>query len=367
MTYTEPRVTPGAIALEDLDAVLAPDHTGPGHGEQFTGHMVVADWDPVRGWSPPALGPLRDLSLHPGTIGLHYGQAIFEGLKAFRQPDGTVAAFRPWDNARRFRRSAARLAMPELPEELFVGAIESIIAADGHELSADPAESLYLRPLMIATDRSLMLRPSEGYRFILMAFVAGGFFGAGVDSITVRVNREHSRAMPGGTGDVKIAGNYAPTFPAQRRADAEGCQQVLWLDHTEGRWIEEMSGMNLFLVAGTEIITSPLTGTLLPGVTRDTILTLAGRLGHTAREERVDIADWRAGSAPGGRFTEAFACGTAAVVTSVGRVRDTEGDWTIGDGRPGPVTGALLAALRGVQRGEAPDPDGWLHPVRLRS
>ncbi|MFC0002973.1 branched-chain amino acid aminotransferase [Micromonospora siamensis] len=338
-----------------------------GHGDRFTGHMFSIEYEPGAGWRRPELLPLGSVPLHPGTVGLHYGQAIFEGLKAFRQPDGSIAVFRPRDNARRFQRSAARLAMPPLPEAMFLDAIERLVAADASALPADPAQSLYLRPLMFATDTNLMLKPSERYRFLLMAFVAGGFFGAGVDAISVRVNHNHARAMPGGTGDVKIAGNYAPTFPAQIEAERAGCQQVLWLDSTENRWIEEMSGMNLFLVAGrghrTEIVTSPLTGTLLPGVTRDTVLRLAARLGYGVREERIALSQWRDGSGPGGRFTEAFACGTAAVITSVRDVRDAGGDWIIGDGQPGPVTTTLRKALTNVQRGRVPDTEGWLHPV----
>jgi branched-chain amino acid aminotransferase len=329
--------------------------------------MFSMDWDPHEGWHRPELRPLQDLVLHPGTVGLHYGQAIFEGLKAFRQPDGSLAVFRPRDNARRFQRSAARLAMPRLPEELFLDAVERLVAADASWLPADSSQSLYIRPLMFATDTHLMLKPSAGYRFLVIAFVAGGFFGEGIDAISVRVNHEHPRAMPGGTGDVKIAGNYAPTFVAQIEAERDGCQQVLWLDSTERRWIEEMSGMNLFLVSGrgprAEIITSPLTGTLLPGVTRDTVMKIAARLGYGVRETRISLEEWRAQSGPGGRFTEAFACGTAAVITAVRDVRDPGGNWVIGDGRPGPVTKALRTALVDVQRGRFPDPAGWLHPV----
>jgi branched-chain amino acid aminotransferase len=345
-----------------------PGVTGrPGHGDHFTDHMVSMDWHPRHGWREAELGPLRELTLHPATIGIHYGQAIFEGLKAFRQTDGSIAVFRPRDNALRFQRSASRLAMPPLPEQLFLDAVESLAAADASCVPMDPSYSLYLRPLMFGTDRNLMLRPSDCYRFLVIAFVAGGFFGEGVDAISVRVNHEHARAMPGGTGDVKVAGNYAPTFAAQLAADREGCQQVVWLDSAQGRWIEEMSGMNLFLVAGggyrPEIVTPALTGTLLPGITRDTILTLARRLGFTVREQRISLSQWRTASAPGGRFTEAFACGTAAVVTAVGSVRDIGGDWSIGNGRPGPVTAALRTALMDAQCGRAPDVDGWLHPV----
>jgi len=381
MTYNE-TIGAGGTATREMSSThtrlpdsqprtAAPTTTGgagaSSHGDRFTSHMFSMDWDPGEGWRQPELGPLRDLSLHPATVGLHYGQAIFEGLKAFRQPDGSIAVFRPWDNARRFQRSAARMAMPTLPEELFIDGIERLVRADAWDLPMDESQSLYLRPLMFATDTNLMLRPSDRYRFLVMAFVAGGFFGEGIEAISVRVNRDYPRAMPGGTGDVKVAGNYAPTFVAQIEADRAGCQQVLWLDSKEHRWIEEMSGMNLFLVAGhghqAEIITSPLTGTLLAGLTRDTILKIAARLGYGVREERISLSEWRDGSAPGGRFTEAFACGTAAVITAVRDVHDVDGKWDIGDGRPGPVTTTLRKALTNVQRGRVPDTEGWLHAV----
>lgn len=336
----------------------------PGHGEAFTDHMITADWTPESGWQPARLGPLRELTLHPGTLGLHYGQVIFEGLKAFRQPDGSMAVFRPWDNARRFQSSARRLAMPPLPEALFVDAVGRLVAADAALLPENSEHSIYIRPFMFAVDRTLMLRPSTRYRFVVVAFIAGAFFGESAESISVWVNRDYARAMPGGTGDVKIAGNYAPTFVAQLEAERAGCQQVLWLDSTEHRWIEEMSGMNVFLVRGggsrPVIVTPPLTGTLLPGVTRDTVMKLAVRLGLTVREERVSLERWRTGS---GKFTEAFACGTAAVITAVGEVCDGQARWPIGDGKPGPVTTALRAALIDAQRGRTPDADGWLHPV----
>lgn len=349
----------------ELQTTVPDRAADPGHGEAFTDHMITADWTPESGWQPARLGPLRELTLHPGTLGLHYGQVIFEGLKAFRQPDGSMAVFRPWDNARRFQSSARRLAMPTLPEPLFVDAVGRLVAADAALLPESSAHSIYIRPFMFATDQTLMLRPSASYRFVVVAFVAGAFFGESVESISVWVNRDYARAMPGGTGDVKIAGNYAPTFVAQLQAERAGCQQVLWLDSAEHRWIEEMSGMSVFLVRGgrrPEIVTPPLSGTLLPGVTRDTIMKLAVRLGLTVRQERVCVERWRTG----GEFTEAFACGTAAVITAVGEVRDGQARWRIGDGNPGPVTTALRAALIDAQRGRTPDADGWLHHVMPR-
>ncbi|MFT7834607.1 branched-chain amino acid aminotransferase [Saccharothrix sp. BKS2] len=345
----------------------APAVKSPGHGDAFTSHMYSLRYSPDLGWHDGGLQPLADLSLHPATLGLHYGQVIFEGMKAFRQQDGSVAVFRPWENARRFNRSAARLAMPDLPEHLYVAGVDAVVAADQGELSDDPDHSLYLRPLMFGTDANLMLRPSEEYRFLVMAFVAGGFFGDVVRPVSVLVSRDQARAMPGGTGDVKCAANYGPSFVAQRRAQQAGCQQVVWLDAAERRWVEEMGGMNLFFVRGSgpgaEVFTTPLTGTLLPGVTRDSLLRVAARLGYRVAERPVSVDGWRA-ECEAGEITEVFACGTAAVVTPVGQVKDVEGDFTVGDGEMGPVTRSLRTALVDLQHGRVPDVDGWLHQVR---
>jgi branched-chain amino acid aminotransferase len=335
----------------------------PGHGEAFTEHMISIEWSGEGGWSAARMTPLENLSIHPGMIGLHYGQVAFEGLKAHRRSDGSMGVWRPADHALRFQRSCRRLAMPELPVETFVAAIHQLIDADEGSLSDDPAHSIYLRPIMFATDTSLMLRESRTYRFLLMAFVAGGFFGENIESVSVYASRSYSRAFPGGTGDVKVAGNYAPSFLAQREAAAAGCQQVLWLDAVERRYVEEMGGMNIFLVRGrgsrAQVVTPELTGTLLPGVTRGTILTLAERLGHEPVQERISLDRFRA-ECESGLITEAFACGTAAVVTSIAKVCDRDSAWAIGDGKPGPVTLALRTALTDLHHGLVPDPDAWL-------
>ena len=345
-----------------IESTVSRAVASPGHGDCFTDHMVTAHWTPGTGWQMPQLGPLRHLSLHPGTIGLHYAQVIFEGFKAFVQQDGTIAVFRPDRNAARFARSAERLAMPPLPEEMFLSAVDTLVRADAQWLLDNPRHALYLRPLMFGSEANLMLRESEEYTFVLMAFLAGGFFGDTVEPVSVMVSREHARALPGGTGDVKCAANYGPALLAQREARAAGCQQVVWLDPVERHWIEEMGGMNLFFVTADGLLTPRLTGTLLPGVTRDSLLTLAGRAGLTVREERLTIDDWRLGVADGA-FLETFACGTAAVVTPVGRVHDVEGDFTIGTGAEGPVTTRLRTALLDVQHGRAEAPVGWLRHV----
>jgi branched-chain amino acid aminotransferase len=332
------------------------------HGSAFTAHMISATWRAGTGWSPLETVAMADIPMHPGTIGLHYGQVVFEGLKAHRQPDGSMAVFRPVENARRFQRSARRLAMPELPEQTFLSAVEEIVCADERMLPDDPSLSLYLRPLMFASEANLMLRPAKEYRFLMMAFIAGGFFGDTVEAVRVLVNRAYPRAFPGGTGDVKCAANYAGAFLAQREAEEAGCRQVVWLDAAERRWVEELGGMNLFFVRDDHVVTPRLTGTLLPGVTRKTLLTLADTLGHPASEEQISLDQWRA-ECGSGTITETFACGTAAVVTPVGGVVDGEDGWRVGDGTPGPVTMRLRRALLDLHQGRLADPCGWMYPI----
>jgi branched-chain amino acid aminotransferase len=334
----------------------------PGHGDAFTDHLFSARWTAETGWSAPTLGPLTNLSIHPGMIGLHYAQVVFEGLKAFVQQDGSIAAFRPRDNAARFARSAARLAMPQVPQDMFLHAVEELVRADADWLRDNPDHTLYVRPLLYASETQLMLRASNEYTFLVMAFLAGGFFGEQVQPVSVFVSREFTRAVPGGTGDVKCAANYGPSLLAQRQAQEAGCQQVVWLDAAEHRYVEEMGGMNLFFVRDGRIVTPALTGTLLPGHTRASLLTIARLDGYSVDEERMTVEEWRA-DCLSGAISETFACGTAAVVTPVGWVRDREDGFTIGDGGMGPVTAKLRQALLDIQHGRRLDPGGWLHPI----
>jgi branched-chain amino acid aminotransferase len=338
----------------------------PGFGEAFTDHMVTAGWTADDGWQRPRLRPYGNLPMDPAMVGLHYGQAVFEGLKAHRQADGSLAVFRPDRHARRFQQSAARLAMPEPPAELFLEMVRDLVRADGARLPDNPAVSLYLRPVLFASEACLALRPAREYQLAMIAFVTGGFFGDEPKPLSVMVSREYSRAAPGGTGQAKSAGNYAAAYLAQSRAEEAGCQQVVWLDAVEQRWVEELGATNIFFVRGhgaaAQVVTPELTGTLLPGITRDSLLTLAEELGHAPSEERVSVDQWRTESRSG-VITESFACGTAAVVTPIGQVHDGGDDWTIGEGTAGPITLALRDALVAVQQGRAPDPHGWLYPI----
>jgi branched-chain amino acid aminotransferase len=357
-------IHPSSSTVPDVDRerLLA----APGFGQIFTDHMITLRWSAERGWHEGKLEPYGPFMLDPATSVFHYGQEIFEGLKAYRQDSGSIVVFRPQANAVRFRSGAQRMAMPELPEEAFVRALELLVTQDKSWIPTGEGNSLYLRPFMIATQRGLgVSHPSSSYLFCVIAGPAAAYFGA-TKTVTVWLSEDYTRAAPGGTGAVKCGGNYAAAFSAQQQAVDQGCDQVVWLDAAEHQWIEEMGGMNLFFVYGSgssaRIMTPSLTGTLLPGITRDSLLRLAPTLGVPAAEGRISVSQWRDGCASG-EITEVFACGTAAVVTPVGRVHGASGGWTIGSGEPGPVTMRLREELIGIQYGHRPDPFGWVHKV----
>ncbi|MDP1831244.1 MAG: branched-chain amino acid aminotransferase [Geothrix sp.] len=340
--------------------------THPGFGRVFTDHMVVVPYTEGHGWGQGVLKAYGPIEMDPASSVLHYGQAIFEGFKAYKQRDGGIACFRPEANARRFNTSAARLAMPELPEALFLEAATALIRQDQAWVPGAVGESLYMRPLMIATEAALGVRASNEYLFLLMASPSGAYFPAGVKPVTVWISDDYVRAAPGGTGFAKCAGNYAASLVAQRQAKGEGCDQVVWLDAVHRKYIEEMGGMNIFFVyqenGETVVVTPELTGTLLPGITRDSLLLLAREQGWRAEERRISVEEWRT-DIQEGRMTEVFACGTAAVITPVGHVKSRQGDWTIRDGETGPVAAKLREILLNLQHGVSPDTHGWMKKI----
>jgi branched-chain amino acid aminotransferase len=357
------RVSDAPRPADERARILA----APGFGVVFTDHMITIRWTGERGWHDGRLEPYGPFTLDPATSVFHYAQEIFEGLKAYRTGDGEIVAFRPQANAARFNRSAARMAMPELPTEVFVRAIDLLVGQDRAWVPTAEEHSLYLRPFMIATQRGLGVNhPASSCLFTVIASPAASYFSHGVHPVTVWLSHDYSRAAPGGTGEAKCGGNYAASFAGQQQAVAHGCDQVVWLDATEHRWVEEMGGMNLFFVYGSgpqaRLVTPALTGTLLPGITRDTLLKLGPDLGIPAEEVAISVAEWRAGC-ESGELTEVFACGTAAVITPVGRVKGTSGEWAVGDGTPGPVTMRLREELLGIQYGHRPDPYGWVHKI----
>ncbi|MGC4086478.1 MAG: branched-chain amino acid aminotransferase [Polyangiaceae bacterium] len=297
---------------------------------------------------------------------LHYGQAIFEGFKAYRQQDGGIATFRPDANARRFNASARRLAMPELPVDTFVAASDVLIQSESEWVPHGVGESLYLRPLMLATEAALGVRPAKEYLFLLFGSPSGAYFPQGIKPLSVWLCKDFVRAAPGGTGEAKCAGNYAASLIAQQRALEQGCQQVIWLDANERRFVEEMGGMNLFFVyqsgSKVKLVTPRLTGSLLPGITRDSILQLCAQLGYEAEEGTISVEDWER-DLKSGALSEVFACGTAAVITPVGQVKFDGGEWSVHGGETGPVAMRIRDQLLAIQHGSAPDTHGWMHRV----
>ncbi|WP_410575118.1 branched-chain amino acid aminotransferase [Amycolatopsis sp. cmx-4-61] len=366
-----PRFTGRPIAAEKRlgGAERARRMRDPGFGRVFTEHLASVRWSAGRGWHDARLEPAEALTLSPAAIGLHYGQIVFEGFKAYALPGERAGLFRPDLVARRLQRSARRMAMPEPPAALFTEAVTELVRADRDWVPPERGKSLYLRPILLATEAHLGLRPSAEYLFLVLAFVTDTFFPGGVRPLTVGICEDYVRAAPGGTGEAKYPGNYAGTLLAAEQAHARGCDQVVWLDARERRWVEEMGGMNVFFAHGPagapRLSTPPLTGTILPGVTRDSLLTLAPSLGLPVTEAPMSVADWRGGAADGS-ITEAFACGTGAGVAPIGTVRSATAQWRMGDGEPGALTLRLRETLLDIQHGLAPDPWGWVHPVSPR-
>ena len=332
----------------------------PGFGRVFTDHMVTIRYTEAKGWHEARVHARGPLTIDPATAVLHYAQEIFEGLKAYRLENGGAALFRAEANARRFRASAERLAMAPLPRALFLASCRALVEADRDWIPDAEGGALYLRPFQIASEVFLGVKPATEYLYMVIASSVGAYFKSGAPSVTLWVSQDYSRAAPGGTGAAKCGGNYASSLVAQAEAIRQGCDQVVFLDAAERRWIEELGGMNLFFVMDDgSLVTPPLSGTILPGVTRDSLIVLARDMGLAVREERYALDQWR-DDAASGRLRETFACGTAAVVTPVGRVRGEGLDFTIGNGGPGIVSGRLRAALVDIQRGRAPDPHGWV-------
>ena len=366
-----PAMSTPTLEIRPSDHAASPEErakrmTHPRFGQVFTDHMVVIPYKEGQGWGKGVLQAYGPIEMSPASSVLHYGQAIFEGFKAYKQPDGSVASFRPEANARRFNTSAARLAMPELPEARFLEAATALITQDRAWVPGNLGESLYMRPLMIGTEAALGVHASSEYLFILMASPSGAYFPAGVKPVTVWISDDYVRAAPGGTGFAKCAGNYAASLVAQSQAKGQGCDQVVWLDAIHREYIEEMGGMNIFFVyqekGETVVVTPELTGTLLPGITRDSLLQLAREHGFRAEERKISVSEWR-DAIREGRMTEAFACGTAAVITPVGHVKSRRGDWDIHQGETGPVAAKLREALLNLQHGLAPDPHGWMKKI----
>ena len=340
----------------EREAIVA----NPGFGKYFTDHMVSIDWTLEQGWHDAALKPYGPLMLDPASSVLHYAQEIFEGLKAYRHPDGSIWTFRPEQNAARMQRSATRLALPPLPTDLFLESIKQLVAADAAWVPGSGEMSLYLRPFMIANESFLGVRSAHRAAYYVIASPAGPYFAKGVAPVMIWLAEDHARAAYGGTGAAKCGGNYAASLLPQQEAYENGCPQVLFLDSQEGKYIEELGGMNVFLVLkdGT-LVTPELTGSILEGVTRMSIIQLARDRGHQVQERKITIDEWRDGIASG-EITEAFACGTAAVVTPIAALKGR--GFIAGDEHApaGKLTMSLRQELTDIQSGRLPDRHGWM-------
>ena len=336
----------------------------PGFGTVFTDHMVVIDYDEAKGgWHSASIGPREAIPLDPAASVLHYAQEIFEGMKAFPHADGGMAMFRPEANARRFNDSARRMAMPELPEELFLEAVKLLVQKDAAWMPDLDGGSLYIRPFMFASEAFLGVRPAKQYKFVVILVSSGNYFKGGVNPVKIWVSQDYVRAAPGGTGAAKTGGNYAASLVPQAEAISHGCDQVVFLDAVEKKWIEELGGMNLFFVRRDgSVITPPLTGTILPGITRESLIAMLRDEGLEVREELYSIGQWRA-EAESGELLETLACGTAAVVTPVGTVASPEGEFTIGSGGIGQMATKMREKLVGIQNGRVEDTNGWVMRV----
>lgn len=349
--------------LARTDEQVAEILRAPGFGDHFTDHMVSITWTKDRGWHDAVIKPYGPIVLDPSAAVLHYGQEVFEGLKAYRHADDSLWLFRPEKNARRLQTSAARMMLPELPEDLFMEAVRQLVTVDARWVPEAAGEhSLYLRPFMIASEAFLGVRAAHGVTFYVIASPVGPYFSEGVTGVNIWVTDQWARAGQGGTGAAKCGGNYAASLIAQYEGYDHGCTQVMFIETTGQDRVEELGGMNLFLVsADGELVTPSLTGTILDGVTRDSILTVGQDLGLTPVERRLsatqvfdDIAS--------GRYLEAFCCGTAAVISPISEFRSAQGQWRLQNGSF-TQTLAIRDAVLDIQYGRTPDTHGWLRRV----
>ncbi|MDX6277480.1 MAG: branched-chain amino acid aminotransferase [Nocardioidaceae bacterium] len=347
-----------ATAEERADAVQS-----TAFGTHFTDHMALVDWTSSTGWADPRIVPLGPLRLHPAAAVLHYGQEIFEGLKAYRHPDGRIVTFRPDFHAERMRRSADRLALPRVPRGLFNDSISALVSADREWVPCEPGQSLYVRPFLIATEAFLGVRPAEHAVYGVIASTARAYFTATEEGVSLWLSTTHSRAGRGGTGAAKCGGNYASSLLAQQEARQNGCEQVLFTDAATGTWVEEAGSMNIFFAfADGTIVTPPTDGTILEGATRDSILRLAVEFGHRIEERPISVEEWMVAT-KAGQLLEVFATGTAAVVTPVKRLVSRDHVIPTATTGLGPVAERLRAELVGIHHGSRPDRFDWLREV----
>ena len=333
----------------------------PTFGTHFTDHQVVITWEKDKGWHSAQVIPYGPIMMDPSSVVLHYGQEIFEGIKAYRHEDGSIWTFRPDMNAARLQRSAKRMALPELPAEIFLESLRELISVDGDWVPQPEGEkTLYIRPFEIAAENFLGVRAAHRVEYRVIASPVGPYFTGGIKPVSIWISLDSARAGKFGTGEAKTGGNYAASLLAQQEATANGCSQVLFLDADTSTYIEELGGMNLFFVYGNgSVVTPPLDGTILHGITRDSVIQLLKDSGHDVKEQKTSLAELREAVAAG-EITEVFACGTAAVITPVGVLKSREEEIVIGGNEPGQTTVSIRKELTGIQYGKVADRHNWM-------
>jgi branched-chain amino acid aminotransferase len=329
-----------------------------GFGDIFSDHMFLTDFEADKGWHDPRIVPYGDFTIDPAAMALHYGQEIFEGLKAYHGQDGGIYLFRPKNNLERFNRSAARLCMPEVDVDLSLEGMVKLVLMEKDWIPKTEGTSLYIRPTMIATEPHLGVRPASQYLFFIIVGPVGAYYKEGFNPIKIYVDGEYVRAAVGGTGAIKAAGNYAASLLAAEKAKAKGFTQVLWLDAAERKYIEEVGTMNMFFVIDDEVITAPLNGSILPGITRDSVIHMINDWGMKVSERSLAI-DELVAAAKDGSLKEAFGTGTAAVISPVGQITFNHEDYIISGGKTGELSQRLYNEIFDIQYAKKEDPYGW--------
>lgn len=338
------------------------DESKLGFGKLFTDHMFIMEHDEKQGWHNARIIPYQNLQLDPASPVLHYGQEIFEGLKAYRSSQGGVVLFRPLENARRMNRSAERLCMPAIDPDIQLAVIKKLVSLEQDWVPRAPGASLYLRPTMIGVGSALGVHPAPRYLYYIICSPSGAYYAGGMSPIRIHMEDKYVRAVKGGVGYAKTGGNYAASLKAAAEAQARGFDQVLWLDGREGKYVEEVGAMNMMFVIGDSVCTAPLEGSILPGVTRDSVLHLARVLGYPVEERRISVEELFAADRQG-RLREAFGTGTAAVILPVGEMEYQGRRIVVNENKIGPVTQKLYDHLTGLQTGRIHDSFGWLESV----
>jgi branched-chain amino acid aminotransferase len=339
-----------------------PDDAKLGFGSNFTDHMFNMDYNPQDGWHNPRIEPYASIDMDPATMVLHYGQAVFEGLKAFRTESGAIQLFRPKDNFKRMNNSSRLICIPVIDEAFALDALKQLLVVEKNWVPSAPETSLYIRPTIIAMDPFLGVRASHTYRFFIILSPVGAYYAEGFNPVKIWVTKNHVRAIRGGVGEAKTPGNYAASLYAADQAHEQGYTQVLWLDGIEQQYIEEVGAMNIFFVIDDELITPMLSGSILSGITRDTVIALAKMWNLKVAERKISISEVMDASASG-KLKEIFGSGTAAVISPVGELNYNEQVITVGGGKVGPMANKFYKAISDIQYGKAEDPAGWIEPI----